>query len=327
MGKKEDKQALNAYQAASMLGAFGQGFATPDSGYGRTAAALNDSALGAIAAQANYMAAKKAKKKGGSVAGAVKGAASGAAAGGTVGGPWGAVIGGVVGGAGGAIGGDTQTVTEGATSVAGAAGSLKSLPTQNPYADFDNTGTAMKQPNQYDTVTGEQGLASPGDALAKSVGSAPTPAHDPVGANAVLAPETAPATPAQTAATTGDWVAPVILGAAGALGTGALINSKKQPLATKAQAAQTTPSAVMGVVAPGQVGGANMTAEQLKLADPITQAAWARDNAGAMTRDHWKVFDAGTKRLLKKQGVIPPASNVQKVLQGRYVYDPNGGTQ
>jgi hypothetical protein len=148
-------------------------------------------------------------------------------------------------------------------------------------------------------------------------------------------PGLAPATPAQTAATTGDWVAPVILGAAGALGAGALINSKKQPLATKAQAAQTTPSAVMGVVAPGQVGGANMTAEQLKLADPITQAAWARDNAGAMTRDHWKIMDAGTRRMLKKQGVVPPASNVQKIFQGvfggqqqgRYVYDPNGGTQ
>ena len=73
MANKQDKQALNAYQMAALLGDYGMGFASPYSGAGRTAAAITDSAQGAIAAQNQYMAQKRlAKQQKGGVMGTIK---------------------------------------------------------------------------------------------------------------------------------------------------------------------------------------------------------------------------------------------------------------
>lgn len=295
MGKKEDKLALNAYQAASILGAFGQGFATPDSGYGRTAAALTDSAQGAIAAQANYMAQKKAKKKNNSFLNT----ATGAVVGGITGGPAGAVAGA---GVGALNSSDTgrQILSTGQTAY-NTASALKSTPTVTPAA-------------QTPTATEERAPLSPEKAFAAQ----PQPATQ--------------ANPAHTAMTTGDWM-PVAMGAAAALGGGALLYGAggKQP------SQQKTPNAPVPTLltAPGQAGGPNMQPDMISTMNPVTQAAWARQNQATLTRPQWNALSREARVVLRKEKFPVPqtrfAAGLDALFGGAatptYTYNSNGSIQ
>lgn len=102
MSKKQDKQALNAYQLASLMGSAGGMYAYHNPAQAQFAAAMTDSAKGSIAAQTEYMANKKAKEKSSSGLGTLAGTIAGAALAPATGGmsmAAGAALGGGIGGA------------------------------------------------------------------------------------------------------------------------------------------------------------------------------------------------------------------------------------
>lgn len=327
MGKKEDKLALNAYQAASLMGAFGQGFASPDSGYYRTAAALSDSAQGAIAAQSNYMAQKAAKKKKSGLGGI--GGAAGLAVGALLAAPTGgmslaagAALGGAVGGSVGgiadsAIAGDSAGALQGAANLGVSAAGA--------YDRYNTPKTTVPSGTQVVPQTPGARVPLSPEAAYGNVPAAPASAVS--GAAKSLGPEAPPAgmttvTPAQN---TGDWL-PVAIGGAAALGAGALVNNFAGPETPKARI--TDPSQVL----PGGMNP-NMTPAELRKQDPIWADQWAKQYNGKMTRRQYNALPVVTQQKVQKpagffqtwgNGLLKktPQEQYSSSLDGRYTYVP-----
>lgn len=164
MGLTKDKQALQAWQIASMIGGLGQTFQQGNPGQLATGAFLTDSAQGAIAAQNAKIARKKAEakaKKGG--IGKLAGTAVGAVGGFAVGGPAGAAIGSQMGGG---LGGGLASGNYGqaATAVQGGLGSIASA--QKPAYDgvYDpNNPFKKKKPYGGGYAPGYGSAVNPGD--------------------------------------------------------------------------------------------------------------------------------------------------------------------
>lgn len=304
MGKKQDKQALAAYQAAAMLGAYGQGFATPDSGAYRTAAAMTDSAQGSIAAQANYMAAKKAKKKRGT-GDIVKDTVIGGAKGFALGGPVGAAIGA---GAGAAGMGDAiapagqayqaaQTAPKVADTTTVAAKSVQPDPARPVFTD----GAGVTQ-SPYVTAPANYDAA-----LAAK--SAPAPAPGPVAAPP-------PQQEGALSLATGGQFNPGVaaLGTALALGGGALAYNQVGGKQTPGMPPGKQMLAGMNPLG----GGTEMTPAQLSGMDALGQKAWAvqMQKSGFQPTFHqWQAMDRGVRKDLQKLGLKRPASPTQELVQ------------
>ena len=154
MSKIQDKQSLQAYQLASLLGSAGSMYGYHNPAQAGFAASMTDSAKGSIAAQNEYMqrkAAREGQSSGiGKLAGTLAGAGIGALAGGPAGMVEGAAIGGGLGGAGedvskGNYTGAGQSLASGLTSYAAAGTPTGSGGTLEPVAA---TGAATSTAEQ-----------------------------------------------------------------------------------------------------------------------------------------------------------------------------------
>ena len=325
MGKKQDKQALAAYQAAAMLGSYGQGFATPDSGAYRTAAAMTDSAQGAIAAQANYMAAKKAKKKKGALD-TVKDTVVGGVKGFALGGPAGAAIGAGAGAAG--MGDAIAPAGQAYQSVAPKVADTSTV-TANTAAKSIQPDPQRPVFKDANGITQAPGITAPANYdAALAAKNAPAQVPGPVA-------RPAPQESALSLATGGQFnPGMAALGTALALGGGAL--AYNQIGGKQTQKVSPGKQMLAGINPLG--GGTEMTPAQLSGMDALGQKAWAvqmQKSGFQPTYHQWKAMDRTVRKDLQEIGFKRPASPTQELVQrlmfggqpaqqqqGRYTYIP-----